>query len=85
MKTTMHTWPLQEAKNKLSQLVVSAQQGTPQYITKRGEEAAVLISIKEYKKIHKPAQAFNEFLAAEPFIEDLKIERIPMSLRDIEL
>jgi antitoxin Phd len=75
MKNTMYTWPLQEAKNKLSQLVVSAQQGAPQYITKRGEEAAVLISTKEYKKAYKPAQPFNEFLAAEPFIEGLEIER----------
>jgi antitoxin Phd len=75
MKTTMHTWPLQEAKNKFSQLVVSAQEGAPQYITKRGEEAAVLISMKEYKKLHKPAQPFNEFLVAGPFIEDLEIER----------
>jgi prevent-host-death family protein len=82
---TVHSWPLQEAKNKLSQLVVRAQQGKPQYITKRGQEAAVLISMEEYRRVHQPAQPFNEFLIAAPLVDDIETERMPASLRDIEL
>lgn len=85
MNNTVHSWPLQEAKNRLSQLVVSAQQGKPQYITKRGQEAAVLISMEEYRRVHQPAQPFNEFLIAAPLVDDIETERMPASLRDIEL
>ncbi len=85
MNNTVHSWPLQEAKNRLSQLVVSAQQGKPQYITKRGQEAAVLISMEEYRRVHQPAQPFNEFLIAAPLVDDIETKRMPASLRDIEL
>ena len=85
MNNTIHYWPLQEAKNRLSQLVVSAQQGIPQYITKKGQEAAVLISMEEYRRVHQSAKPFNEFLIAAPFVDDIETERMPASLRDIEL
>ena len=85
MNNTIHSWPLQEAKNRLSQLVVNAQQGKPQYITKRGQEAAVLISMEEYRRVHQPAKPFNEFLIAAPLVDDIETERMPASLRDIEL
>jgi prevent-host-death family protein len=85
MNHAVHTWPLLEAKNKLTQLIISAQQGEPQYITKRGQEAAVLISIKEYERMHQPAKPFNEFLVAAPLLDNREIERIPASLRDIQL
>lgn len=85
MNNTVHSWPLQEARNRLSQLIASAQQGKPQYITKRGQEAAVLISMEEYRRVHQPTKPFNKFLIAAPFVEDIQIERIPASLRDIKL
>jgi antitoxin Phd len=85
MNHTTRSWPLQEAKNKLSQLIVSAQQGKPQYITKRGQEAAVIISTAEYKKTHQPTKPFNEFLVAVPLVDNLEIKRISTSLRDIQL
>ena len=39
-----HTWQLQEAKNKLSEVVDEAIREGPQVITGRGEEVAVVIS-----------------------------------------
>ncbi len=39
----MNKWQLHEAKNKLSNIIDIAMHGTPQCITKRGEEAVVII------------------------------------------
>lgn len=50
----MH-WQLQEAKNKLSQVVKFAKE-EPQIITLHGKETVVVISIKEYKKLYQQQQ-----------------------------
>ena len=42
-------WQLQEAKNRLSQLVDHAQHEGPQTITLRGKPTAVVISVKTLK------------------------------------
>jgi prevent-host-death family protein len=47
MNTPSNQWQLQEAKNKLSQLVKEAGQGFPQYITVHGKSTAVVLSIKD--------------------------------------
>ena len=44
-------WQLQEAKNKLSEVVDEAMQNGPQLITRRGLEAAVVISFADYRKM----------------------------------
>lgn len=43
-------WPLQDAKNKLSE-VVRAARGGPQIITVRGKEEAVLLSRADYERV----------------------------------
>jgi prevent-host-death family protein len=55
-------WQLQEAKNKLSQLVQEAQRSGPQLITVRGEEAAVVLSAEEYRKLTGRQGSLIEFL-----------------------
>lgn len=52
------TWQLQEAKNKLSEVVSRAQTEGPQTITVRGKEVAVVVSLEEYRKARagKPAE-----------------------------
>lgn len=44
------TWQLQEAKNKLSEVVSRAQTEGPQTITVRGKEVAVVVSLDEYRR-----------------------------------
>lgn len=44
------TWQLQEAKNKLSEVVSRAQTEGPQMITVRGKEVAVVVSLDEYRR-----------------------------------
>jgi prevent-host-death family protein len=43
-------WQLQEAKNRLSELVRKAREEGPQTITVRGEDAVVVVEAKEYRR-----------------------------------
>lgn len=79
-------WQLQEAKNKLSQLVEEARTSGPQVITVRGREAAVVLSIEEYRRLAPKQESLAEFLAKSPLRgSGLEIERLPELGRDIEL
>ena len=55
-------WQLQEAKNKLSEVVEEAIQRGPQVISRRGAEVAVVLSYEEYLTLKKSrtAQFFLE-------------------------
>ena len=44
-------WQLQEAKNRFSELVEKAQRHGPQIVTRRGAEAAVVLSYADYQKL----------------------------------
>lgn len=54
MKTT---WKLQDAKAKFSKIVEEALNVGPQYVTRRGKEAVVVVSVEEYEKLisNKPS------------------------------
>jgi len=80
-------WALQEAKHKLGQLVEEAQTEGPQIITKRGVEAAVVMSYAEYRRLKKPKQGFVDFFRSSPLMEvELDLQREVMPEReDIEL
>ncbi len=71
----MRTWQLQEAKNKFSQVVDEAIREGPQLITKRGEEAVILISYAEYRKLAFSQQSLSTFFRKSPLAE------IPLDLR----
>ena len=60
------TWQLQEAKNKLSQVVQEAQRSGPQVITVHGKEAAVVISSDEYRKLTHREGSLVEFFQNSP-------------------
>ena len=80
------TWSLQDAKNSLSAVVEAAQQ-SPQTVTKHGKPAAVLMSVAEYRRLHKlsklTAPSFVDMLLAMPQGE-IDFERIPVKLRDVK-
>ena len=79
-------WQLQEAKNKLSQLVEEARKSGPQVITVRGKETAVVLSIEEYRRIVPKKESLAVFFANSPLRgSDLEIERLPDFGRDVEL
>jgi antitoxin Phd len=70
------TWPLQDAKNRLSELVDRAKAGIPQIITRRGKQEVVVIGIEDFKKISAREQDLVSFLRSSPLVGvDLEIER----------
>jgi prevent-host-death family protein len=80
-------WQLQEAKNKLSEVVDEAQSGEPQIITRRGEEVAVVLSYSEYARLRRPKQDLVAFFRASPLVGvalDLARDRSP-ARPDVEL
>lgn len=62
-------WQLQDAKNKLSQLVREARKGAPQYITVHGQNAAVIISAQEYAQLTRSQTTLSSALL-EPLLGD---------------
>ena len=59
-------WQLQEAKNKLSDLVERVQKEGPQTITRRGEDAAVLVSSEYFKRFFRSKGSLVEFFKQSP-------------------
>jgi antitoxin Phd len=61
-------WQLQEAKNKLSEVVDEAMQNGPQLITRRGIEAAVVISFADYRKMVTKQEKLSAFFRESPLV-----------------
>jgi antitoxin Phd len=83
----IHTWQLQEAKNKFSQVVENAVNSGPQIITKRGVEVAIVLSYVEYRKMLASRQKLSNFFRDSPLVgTDLDLTRDTSYARnDIEL
>ena len=80
------TWQLQDAKNRLSEVVRRAHDG-PQTITLRGRPEAVVLSLAAYRALTEPQRSLVDVLrrAPEP-LSDLVEERSDdQTLRDVGL
>jgi len=79
-------WQLQEAENQLGRIIQVARTSGPQSIAVRGEEAAVLLSIDDYRCLTARRDSLAGFLRASPWAGiELDVERSPEAGRDIEL
>ena len=63
---TMIRWQLQDAKNRLSELVRKAREEGPQVITLRGRDAVVVVSAKEFGKLTRPRGSLVDFFRKSP-------------------
>jgi prevent-host-death family protein len=69
-------WQVQEAKQRFSEVLRSAESGEAQIVTKHGEEVAVVIDIAEYRHLRGEDMSLMDYLRADPHIEaDLDVER----------
>ena len=69
-------WQLQDAKNKLSEVIERALQYGPQLITRRGEKTVIVMSYKEYSRMKKSQAKLSEFFRASPLAKvDLNLKR----------
>jgi antitoxin Phd len=74
-------WQLQDAKNRLSEVVNLALSTGPQLITRRGEKTAVLLSYAEYEKLCKAGGRLSVFLRESP-LGNLDVNRDHSQLRE---
>ena len=56
------TWQVQEAKQKFSELLRRAQREGPQIVTRHGEEVAVMVAAKEFRRLAGDRPDFKAFL-----------------------
>jgi antitoxin Phd len=68
------TWQIQDAKNKLSEVIARAQKQGPQLITRHGEKAVVVVSYAEYERLRKSQGKLSEFFKASP-LADVELSR----------
>jgi prevent-host-death family protein len=79
-------WQLQDAKNRLSQVVDSALHEGPQTITLRGKPAAVVVSFEEFRKLTLQPTPISSFFSQSPLRGvELDLVRSPDLPREIEL
>lgn len=70
----MKTWPVQDAKARFSEMLETCLKQGPQLVTKRGSEAAVLVAIEEWRRLHgSPVRTLKELLLTDEGRGDLKI------------
>jgi prevent-host-death family protein len=80
------SWPLHEARNKLSLVVHQAASEGPQVITLRGRPAAVVVSARDYERLTRPTISLLEFFQQSPFYGlELELDRSNDVGRDIAL
>jgi prevent-host-death family protein len=70
----MAVWPLQDAKARFSEVIRAAAE-EPQYITLRGEETAVVISSREFRRLRrgKPDRTLYEIWKSAPKIAEFEL------------
>ncbi len=80
----MHTWQLQDAKSRFSEMVDLSLSEGPQMVTRRGHEAVVVLSAHEYRRLCGEPSVLDLLLKA-PRGEPLNVERSREAVRDIAL
>ena len=59
-------WPLQEAKNKLSEVIDRAAKAGPQIVTRHGKRVAVIVSAREFDRLCGAGASLWQYLRAAP-------------------
>lgn len=79
-------WTLQDAKNGFSEVVRAAMETGPQTVTRRGEEAVVIVDAKEFARMaHRPQSVYDFFHNSPLAGADLDLGRQQDEPRDVEL
>ncbi|VAX36946.1 hypothetical protein MNBD_UNCLBAC01-1839 [hydrothermal vent metagenome] len=81
-----NAWKLQDAKNCFSAVVKEAMEHGPQKVTRRGLEAVVVISAKDYKRLIKPSTNLVNFFQKSPLYGvELDFKRHKGTARKVDL
>jgi antitoxin Phd len=78
----MRTWPLQEARNHLRDVIDSALDQGPQRITRHGKQAVIVVAEDEWNRQTAARRPFGDLLADSPLTaEDRPPRRVAASIR----
>jgi antitoxin Phd len=65
MDTPLHSWPVQDAKARFSEMLDSSLAVGPQIVTKHGKPAAVLVPIRQWEALqHAGKRSLKQLLLA---------------------
>ncbi len=79
-------WQLQEAKNRLSEVVRRARSEGPQVITLHGSDTAVVVSVRDFGRLSRRRGRLVDFFRKSPLVGvDLKLARSRDSGRKVDL
>ncbi|NCN68108.1 MAG: type II toxin-antitoxin system Phd/YefM family antitoxin [Piscirickettsiaceae bacterium CG_4_9_14_3_um_filter_43_564] len=81
----MQTWQIQQAKSHFSEVIDLAITQGAQRVTRRGNEVAVILSLKDYEQINGKNNSLLDTLLNAPKGEDLDIARSRESIRELAL
>lgn len=83
------TWQLQTAKAQFSEMFRRARTEGPQFVTKSGKEAVVVLSAEQFETLtalRRQPKSLVEFFRNSPLVgSGINLEREPDYGRDIEL
>jgi antitoxin Phd len=81
-----HTWALQDAKNRFSELVEQALRDGPQIVTRRGKDTVVVLSVEAFQKLTAKQESLVTFLRHSPLAGvELGLERQADYGREVSL
>jgi prevent-host-death family protein len=78
-------WQVQDAKQRFSELIRTAQADGPQIVTRHGEEIAVVVDIADYRRLKGETIEFKDYLRVGPTLDDLDLSRLTDRPRVINL
>jgi antitoxin Phd len=81
----MHTWQLQEAKSRFSEVVDLSLTKGPQMVTRRGHEAVVILAARDFRRLSGHTVNLLDCLLDAPRGPDLLTDRSSEAIRDIAL
>ena len=62
----MKTWPVQDAKARFSEFLQACLTSGPQLVTKRGQEAAVLVPVSQWRQLEANQQPSLKQVLLDP-------------------
>ena len=80
----MQTWQLQEAKSRFSELVDMTLKEGPQLVTRRGQDAVVILAASEYRRMSGTPSLLSALFSA-PRGTPLIMDRSQESIREVDL
>lgn len=81
----VHTWQLQEAKSRFSEVVDLTLAEGPQLVTRRGQEAVVILAARDYRRLSGETPSLRATLLNAPRGEVPEFERSREPVRDLPL